>query len=69
MWECSEQPHVSTRLSTEDSTDQGRVTGAETATAEILRAYGEGGADSSSRKPESLWQDKQTVVIHFLGET
>lgn len=67
--ERSEQPRASARLSTEDSTDQGGVTEAETTTERILRAYREGGADSPSRKLKRLWQDKQTVVIHFLGET
>lgn len=69
MWECSEQPHISARLSAEDSTDQSKVTEAETTMDRILRAYREGGADSPSRKLKRLWQDKQTVVIHFLGET
>ena len=67
--ECSEQPHIPARLSAEDSAEQGRVTEAETAMDRILRAYREGGADSPSRKLKRLWQDKQTVVIHFLGET
>lgn len=68
-WQCSEKARTLARLSAEDNAGQGRVSGAETTMDRLLRANREAGADSPSRKLERLWQDKQTVVTHFLGET